>query len=346
MCNTFASFGIGHAVVIILSMNVEEPWRWAPLRGMPPDAGDWALPGQAEQEAAWARCRESLKRDAAKERFMQGWLRERVRAFAIETGQIEGLYTLRRAVTEQLVAEGFAGVVGAHTYESIEDETIRGLLEDQEAAYDMMFEDFASGRPLSESMVKSWPRLLTRHQATVTGLDMQGRRVAVPFRTKGMWKVRPNNPRRLDGRVHEYCPPEHVQAEMDRFFALYGEIRQRGYSVNVEAAWLHHRFVRMHPFQDGNGRASRLLMAWAYIKHSLPPPVITAQGKPDYIDALESADAGNLKAFSDHIGFIAAASLNSAVQLATKALAGQLDRANGNGGRTIGDTYHPPAAEG
>lgn len=37
----------------------------------------------------------------------------------------------------------------AHTYESIEDETIRGLLEDQEAAYDMMFEDVASGRALS-----------------------------------------------------------------------------------------------------------------------------------------------------------------------------------------------------
>ena len=323
-------------------MNIDEPRRWAPLREMPADAGDWVLPGQAEQEAAWARCRESLKRDAAKERFMQGWLRERVRAFAIETGQIEGLYTLRRGVTEQLVAEGFAGVVGAHAYESIEDETIRGLLEDQEAAYDMMFEDVASGRPLSESMVKSWHQLLTRHQATVTGLDTQGRRVAVPFRTKGMWKIMPNNPRRADGHVHEYCPPEHVQTEMDRFFALYREIQQRGYSVNVEAAWLHHRFVRTHPFQDGNGRTSRLLMAWAYIKRSLPPPVITAQGKPDYIDALERADAGRLKAFSDYIGALSLASLISAIGLAEDALADKLDRANGNGGRTIGDTYHPP----
>ena len=75
---------------------------------------------------------------------MEGWLRERVRAFAIETGQIEGLYTLRRGVTEQLVAEGFAGVVGALTFESLDDVIIRGLLEDQEAAYDMVFADVTS----------------------------------------------------------------------------------------------------------------------------------------------------------------------------------------------------------
>ena len=323
-------------------MSWEEPWRWAPLEDMPPGAEDWALPGQVDQESAWGSRREALKQDAAKERFMQGWLRERVRAFAIETGQIEGLYTLRRGVIEQLVAEGFAGVVGAHTYESLEDETIRGLLEDQEAAYDMVFDDVASRRALSGSMVKSWHQLLTRHQETVTGLDPQGRRVAVPFRTKGRWKILPNNPRRRDGKVHEYCPPEHVQAEMDRFFSLYREIRERGYPVNVEAAWLHHRFVRTHPFQDGNGRVSRLLMAWAYLKRSVPPPVIAAQEKPAYIDALEMADAGDLKAFSDHIGYIAAASLNSANRLADRALTGQLNRPNGNGGRTIGDTYYPP----
>ncbi len=323
-------------------MNVNEPWRWTPLEGMPDGAGSWALPGQAEQEAAWADHLDALKRDAARERFMQGWLRERVRAFAIETGQIEGLYTLRYGVTEQLVAEGFAGVVGAHTREALEDKTIRGLLEDQEAAYDMVFEDVASGRALSEHMVKSWHQLLARHQETVTALDLAGRRVAVPFRTKGRWKTQPNNPRRADGQVHEYCPPEQVQSEMDRFFALYEGVRNRGYPVNVEAAWLHHRFVRTHPFQDGNGRVSRLLMAWAYLKRSLPPPVITAEGKPAYLNALEIADGGDLKALSDHIGGLAVVSMIGANQLAQQALAGRLDRPNGNGGRTIGDRYHSP----
>ena len=99
----------------------------------------------------------------------------------------------------------------------------------------------------------------------------------MPFVRKGIWKIAPNNPRRGDGVVHQYCPPEHVEAEMDRFFAIYNDdVAPRRYPVEVEAAWLHHRFVRTHPFQDGNGRVSRLLMAYAYVKRNLPSPIIAA----------------------------------------------------------------------
>ncbi|MCY4293439.1 MAG: Fic family protein, partial [Acidimicrobiaceae bacterium] len=327
---------------IMGTMRNETPWVWAPLEGMPDGAEGWTLAGQADLESEWARLRAELKGDAAKERFVQGWLRERNRAFAIETGQIEGLYTLRRGVTEQLVAEGLSGVVGAHTYESLDDATIRGLLTDQEAALEMVFTDVAGGRALSESMIKSWHQLLTRHQQTVTGLDPTGRRVAVPFTTKGRWKIRPNNPRRGDGHVHQYCPPEQVPPEMERLLTLYADIAGSGYPVNVEAAWLHHRFVRTHPFQDGNGRVSRLLMAWAYLKRSLPPPIVSALGKPEYINALELADEGDLKAFSDYIGGLAVSSMINANQLARQAFAGRLNRPNGNGGRTVGDDYLSP----
>ena len=114
--------------------------------------------------------------------------------------------------------------------------------------------------------------------------------------------------------------------------------------LELEAEWarLHHRFVRTHPLQDGNGRVSRLLMAWAYLKRSLPPPVIPAAQKPEYIDALEAADEGDLRAFADYLAGMATASMVSANQLARRALAGRLDRPNGNGGRTIGDAYQPP----
>ena len=325
-------------------MAANGPETWGPLTGMPDDAEAWVTPGYGELEDRWAVHRKALKTGSAQDRFLAGWLRERVRAFAIETGQIEGLYTLRRRVTEQLVAEGFAGVVGAHTVEGLDDSTVRGLLEDQESAYDMMFEDVASGRALSAHMVKTWHQMLTRHQATVAGIDPYGRRVEVEFKTKGQWKIKPNNPRRPDGVIHEYCPPEQVQSEMDRFFHLHGSISGQRYPVNVEAAWSHHRFVRTHPFQDGNGRISRLLMAWSFIKRGLPPPVIAAEGKPEYIGALEVADEGNLKAFSDHIGILALGTLNEAVSLAERALAGNLNRPNGNGGRTVGDDYYPPSA--
>lgn len=327
------------------SMN-EHPEIWSPLTGMPDGAETWGNPLYRDLERQWLALRGRMKAGDPADRFIEAWLAERNRAFAIETGEIEGLYTLKRGVTEQLIAEGFAGVVGAHTVESLEDRTLKGLLEDQNAACEMLWQDVAQGRPLSASMVKDWHHLLVRHQETVAGLttvDGRGRRVEVPFVRKGMWKIAPNNPRRPDGVVHEYCPPEQVQSEMDRFFGIYNdEVAPRGYPVEVEAAWLHHRFVRTHPFQDGNGRVSRLLMAYAYVKRFLPPPVISADFKPGYIAALEVADRGDLETFVRYIANLAQGQTETSVLIAQQALSGTLNRPTGNGGRRVGDEYLPP----
>lgn len=318
------------------------PEGWRPLTGMPEGAHAWGVPGYAAMAEEWTDIRERLKDRAEPKAFVDLWLVERARAFAIETGQIEGLYTMRRGITLQLMAEGLEGVLGAHTVEGLDDRTIRGLLADQEAALRMVFSDMVEGRPLTLHMIKTWHQLLTRHQETVTGLTPDGRKVQVRFTEKGRWKDRPNNPRRRDGLVHQYCPPEQVQQEMDRFIELYGEISEAGYPTEVEAAWMHHRFVRTHPFRDGNGRVSRLLMAHAYLRRGEPPPVVSHEIRPSYIDALEAADEGDLRAFSDFLGYVAIVTLRSAIQLGRRALSGNLSRSNGNGGRTIGTTYYPP----
>ena len=319
----------------------EHPEIWKPLEGLPEGAQDWGNPQYRVLERQWLEARSKMKAGDPADRFIEAWLAERNRAFAIETGQIEGLYTLKRGVTEQLVAEGFAGVVGAHTLENLDDQVISGLLEDQTAACEMVWHDVAEGRPLTTGMLKSWHALLTRHQETVTGLtivDGRIRKVQVPFVRKGVWKIAPNNPRRPDGVVHQYCPPEHVEAEMDRFFAIYNdEVAPRCYPVEVEAAWLHHRFVRTHPFQDGNGRVSRLLMAYAYVKRNLPSAIVSAFGKPAYIGVLEAADGGDLRPFVDRIAVLALSEIHAAERLAERALAGELNRPTGNGGRRVGD---------
>ena len=318
------------------------PEIWRPMTGLPQGAEQWAIPGYGELAAEWQAIRDVLKNRDQPRAFVDLWLKERLRAFAIETGQIEGLYTLRRGVTEQLIAEGLSGVVGAQTLEKLEDGTIRGLLEDQESALHMVFDDIAAGRPLTAHAVRAWHQLVTSHQKTVTGIGLGGQRVQVPFRTRGQWKIRPNNPTRRDGVVHEYCPPERVPDEMERFFALHAEVESRRYPVEVEAGWMHHRFVRTHPFEDGNGRISRLLMAYAYVKRGLPPPIVTAAGRDDYIEALESADEGDLRAFCQHVGGLSYATLTSAVGIGRRALRGRLDRPTGNGGRVFGTEYLPP----
>ena len=318
------------------------PEVWQPLTGMPAGAHAWAFPGYASIAAEWNDVQEALKGRETPRRFLGGWLAERAREFAIETGQIEGLYTLRRGITEQLIAEGLAGVVGSHTLEGIKDGMVKGLLEDQEAAFHMLFGDVPDGVGLTQHKIRAWHQLLTRHQETVTGLTIDGRRVQVEFNQKGHWKVRSNNPRRPDSVIHQYCPPEHVRAEIDRFIELHGRIEAGRYPVEVEAAWMHHRFVRTHPFQDGNGRVSRMLMAYAYVRRGLPPPVITHRRRDEYIEALEDADRGELRTFSNLLGGYALPTLVAGLAIGRRAIAGYLSRPNCNGGRTVGDRYYPP----
>ena len=313
---------------------------------MPEDADKWALPGYDDLVAELRDCLNQITDKNVDKTLLNAWLKERRREFAIETGQIEGLYTLKRGVTEQLITEGLHHVSGAHTVENINDKTIKGLLEDQETALELIFDDIKDNKPLTHHTVKSWHQLLTRNQATVTVLlaDSRGQtqREQRPFTTKGQYKTQSNNPKRRDGIVHEYCPPEHVQAEMDNFLALYQEIRERNLPTHVEAGWLHHRFVRTHPFQDGNGRVSRQLVAYAYLKNDEPSPIITTAQRDNYIDALEIADKGNLKPFCDYLGTLAMLQARTLLNTSINVLSGSRRHVHKNGGITSNGIYYPP----
>ncbi len=89
---------------------------------------------------------------------------------------------------------------------------------------------------------------------------------------------------------------------MEQFLAFHESHPGLDLAPELEAAWLHHEFVRIHPFQDGSGRISRPLMAWAFARAGEFPQVILAQNKPDYITHLELADGGNFTAFVRYLG--------------------------------------------
>ena len=317
---------------------------WRRVRDLDPALHVRVHEGARKAAARWVDASRRLEDPAVDRSAMDIWIREQNRAFAIETGEIEGLYLLRRGVSETLITEGFEGVRGTHSVTDIDDATLRGLLQDQEAALEMLFAHVKDERPLTCSAIREWHALLTRHQANATGIDPFGNRVRVPLR-RGEWKIRPNNPRRADGHVHEYCPPEQVQTEMDRFLAFHEGHRDLDLAPELEAAWLHHEFVRIHPFQDGNGRISRLLMAYAYAKAGEFPPVIPAQNKPGYIDSLEAADEGDFAAFVRYLGGLASLRSEEAAVRAEGILRGRTHYRHGNGGVTSNGVYHPPEKE-
>jgi Fic family protein len=67
------------------------------------------------------------------------------------------------------------------------------------------------------------------------------------------------------------------------------------------ASFLHHRFVEVHPFTDGNGRFARLLTNLYLIARNYPPIVLKKADRGKYYKALRAADSENLSPFANFI---------------------------------------------
>jgi len=68
-----------------------------------------------------------------------------------------------------------------------------------------------------------------------------------------------------------------------------------------KAAVFHYRLVAIHPFDDGNGRAARLMMNLVLIRHGYPVTVIKNVDRRRYYDTLRKADSGDPKPFVNFI---------------------------------------------
>ncbi len=76
----------------------------------------------------------------------------------------------------------------------------------------------------------------------------------------------------------------------------------KGDEIVKLAADVHYNLVNIHPFGDGNGRTSRLLMNYIQLYHSEPLIKIFTEDRAEYIDALnETEEKGDLSIFRDFI---------------------------------------------
>ena len=214
-----------------------------------------------------------------------------IRRLSVETGILERIYDIDRGTTEALVASGFVEDIVSRSSTNIEPSRLIDILRDQEAAIQLVIDCVTNNRKLTKSTIHELHVIITRHQDTTTAIDQFGKRYEIDL-LKGKFKEYPNNPQRPDGATHEYCPPVHVESEIDNILNWLSKYDSD--DPIIVAAWFHHRFTQIHPYQDGNGRLARTLTTLILLRAKLLPLVIDRDLRVEYIAALESADANDL----------------------------------------------------
>jgi Fic family protein len=216
------------------------------------------------------------------------------RAWAIETGILERIYSIDVGTTLLLIERGLDAALIPNEATDQPPGRVVEIVKGHRNAIDAILDQISQHRGLTNHFICALHQKITETQHEVEGVDQFGNRTKTPL-LRGVWKRQPNNPTRPDGTLYAYCPPVLVQEEMDRLVWLYDDLRKKGVNSIIRATWLHHRFTQIHPFQDGNGRVARALVAFVLIEAGLFPIVVRRDDRETrYLPALESADGGNL----------------------------------------------------
>ncbi|MGA2233418.1 MAG: Fic family protein, partial [Tepidisphaeraceae bacterium] len=217
------------------------------------------------------------------------------REWAIETGIIENVYHIDRGVTVVLIEKGIEASLIPHGASDRPAEEVIQIVHDHQEALEGLFSFVKKRRTLSNSYIRELHDQMLKHQHSTVGKNTLGEIVEIELK-RGQFKTLPNNPSIPGTGLHEYCPPEHVASEMDNLLGWHTAHLKMEVPVEIEAAWLHHRFTQIHPFQDGNGRIARALASLVFIRDKYFPLLITRDTRADYISALGAADNGDLTA--------------------------------------------------
>ena len=196
------------------------------------------------------------------------------RAFEIEythhSTAIEG-NTLSLIETKVLLEDGISigGKAMREIYEAV----------NHRKAFRYVKECIGQGMPLDEGKVKDIHALL-----------MENIQVGGVYRDVQVY---------ISGARHMPPPPSLMYRQVKDFYA---DLSWKGRELNpVElAAWTHAEFVKIHPFTDGNGRTSRLIMNYQLMVEGFPAISIAKEDRLDYFKTLDAyAVEGDLQPFAE-----------------------------------------------
>lgn len=145
-------------------------------------------------------------------------------------------------------------------------------------------------KPMSQTFIRQLHKTLLREDYTVYRNLPGGVQTSYVIHA-GQYKTRPNSVITRYGDRFEYASPEETPALMDDLVDWYNEAEASGNYTPVElAALFHYRYIRIHPFEDGNGRIARLMVNYILARHDWPMIVVRSRNKQDYLEALHQSD--------------------------------------------------------
>jgi Fic family protein len=155
--------------------------------------------------------------------------------------------------------------------------------------------------PLTESFIRKLHILLLKEPYYVKAKTPDGK----PTRKRieiGKYKEEPNHVETITGEIFRFATPEETPALMGDLIKWYNEKRNNKETNGILlASEFHYRFLRIHPFDDGNGRTARILMNFILMQYGYPPVIIKTEDKENYFSALRQADAGMFEPFAEYI---------------------------------------------
>lgn len=211
--------------------------------------------------------------------------------FNYNSNHIEG-NTLTYGQTELLLL--FGRVVQEAEMKDLEE------MKASDVGLKMMTEEATqSVHPLTETFIRQLHKTLLREDYEVYRNLPGGVTTSYTIHA-GQYKTRPNSVITRYGDRFDYASPEETPALMSDLVWWYREEEAKKELTPIELAILfHYRYIRIHPFEDGNGRIARLLVNFILARHNYPMVVVRSRKKQKYLEALHRADLQVGKAPSD-----------------------------------------------
>lgn len=202
--------------------------------------------------------------------------------FNYNSNHIEG-NTLTYGQTELLLL--FGKVVNEASMKDLEE------MKAHNVCLKMIQEEAADAHmPLTETFIRQLHHTLLREDYTLYRQLPDGTTTSYVIHA-GIYKTRPNSVITVTGERFEYASPEETPALMTDLVEWYNAEEQKGEMSPIELATvLHYRYIRIHPFEDGNGRMARLLVNYILTRHHYPMIVVKSHDKDRYLTALNRCD--------------------------------------------------------